>query len=68
MGFFSDIAIDQRDRDETGRLEWAVLLDDEKRPAHLWRVIGTARGFTHLMHARTGEVITRPDSDVWIVA
>lgn len=68
MGFFSDIDIDQRDRMESGRNEWAVLLNDEKRPASLWRVIGTARGWIHLEHARFPVRVTVPECEAWIVA
>lgn len=68
MGFFSDIDIDQSDRMESGRVEWALILTDEKRPATVWRVIGRARGFTYLEHGRFPVRITVPDSDAWIIA
>ncbi len=69
MGIFSDLSIDINERAESGRVEWAVILDDETRPAALWRVIGEARGYYLLEHGRIAWVkVTQPIDNVWIVA
>lgn len=66
MGFFSDIAIDSMNRTESGRVEWAVILTDEKRPATLWKVTGRARGYAVL--ERGTESRTVPDAELWVIA
>lgn len=66
MGFFSDIAIDTMDRTESGRVEWAVILTDQKRPATLWKVSARARGWTILENGTESRTV--PDGDAWIIA
>lgn len=67
MGAFSDLSIDIQERANSGRIEWAVLLNDEKRPATVWRVIGKTRGLFLLENGRGAE-ITREAGEIWIVA
>ena len=69
MGAFSELSIDINERVEAGRVEWAVILDDETRPAALWRVLGQSRGHCLLSHARLPGVRTvQPVENCWIVA
>ena len=66
MGGFSELAIDKAEREESGRVDWAVLLDDPGNPAKLFRVIGEARGF-FLLYADGREII-EPAANVWVIA
>jgi hypothetical protein len=68
MGAFSDLSIDIQERAENGREEWAVVLDDQNRPAALWRVLGETSGFFLLEHGRTGQQVYQPIENVWLVA
>ena len=69
MGAFSQLSIDIRDREKARRVEWAVMLLDETRPAVVWRVLGETRGHYMLEHGRIpGVRVAVPVSDCWIVA
>ena len=69
MGLFSDLAIDIAQREESQRVEWAVILDDPQRPAKLWRVLGEARGGVYLSDPENpGAGIFESCENVWIVA
>ena len=68
MGAFSDLHISMHDKNEK-RPEWAVILDDENRPAVLWKILGETRGFYFLEHGRLPHVqIFERADNVWIVA
>ena len=69
MGAFSDLSIDIGQRKKSGRVEWAVILDDPARPATLWRVIGESRGVYLLEHGKlSGVRVYQAVSDCWVIA
>jgi hypothetical protein len=68
MGAFRDLYIDIQERAEKGLIEYAVILDDEKRPATVYRVLGEVNGHFMLRHDRTGREILESIENVWLVA
>ena len=67
MGAFSDLHISIQDRKAKPQ-EWAVLLDDQNRPAQLWAVLGDTKGFYLLENPKTKETRLEAFQDCWIIA
>jgi hypothetical protein len=68
MGAFRGLYIDIQERAENGLVEYAVVLDDDKRPATVYRVLGEVNGHFMLRHDRTGREILESSDNVWLIA
>ena len=68
MGKFKQLAIDIDQRAEKPS-EWALILDDDKRPAELWKILGEFGPLYFLENAKRPDIkIFRPAADCWIIA
>lgn len=68
MGKFSELQIDMEEREQAGRVDYAVILSDDTRPAELWEVLGEIDELLYLKSLRRGIYATLPASEVWIIA